>query len=96
MLFRSLTGLGDDLGFALVLLGVQHVMLDAFLLQQIGESLALFDTDGADQNGLALGVEFGHLLDDGVVLAVDGLVDAVGQVLAGAGLVGGMLTMFRP
>ena len=31
----------------------------------------------------------GDLLNDGVVLAVDGLVDAVGQVLAGAGLVGG-------
>ena len=84
-----LTGLGDDLGFALVLLGVQHIMLDALLLQQLGESLALFDTDGADQNGLALGVAFGHLLDDGVVLAVDGLVHAVRQVLAGAGLVGG-------
>ena len=36
-------GLGDDLGFFFVLLGVQDVMLDSLLLQQIGEPLRFFD-----------------------------------------------------
>ena len=72
-----------------MLLGVQHIVLDAALFQQLGQRFALFHTDGAHQHGLTLGVTLRHLLDDGVVLAVDGLVNAVRQVLAGTGLVGG-------
>ena len=65
-----------------------------FFFSSLDSVLALFDADGADQDRLTLGVALGDLLNDGVVLAVDGLVDAVGQVLAGAGLLVGMLTMF--
>ena len=43
-------GLGDDLGLALVMLGVEHLVLDAALVEQAGEPLALFDRDGADQH----------------------------------------------
>ncbi len=43
-------GLGDDLGLALVMLGVEHLVLDAALVQQRREPLALFDRHGADQH----------------------------------------------
>ena len=43
-------GLGDDLGLALVVLGVEHFVLDAALVEQAGKPLALFDRDGADQH----------------------------------------------
>ncbi len=33
------SGLGDDLGFALVILGIQHDVLDPFFLQQLGKPL---------------------------------------------------------
>ena len=44
--------LGDDLGLALVLLGVQHVVLDALLLELLGEHLRGLDRDRAHQHGL--------------------------------------------
>ena len=72
-----------------MLLRVQDVVLDALLFQQLGQRLALLDADSADQNRLPLLVAGGDLLNDGVVLAVDGLVNAVRQILTGAGLVGG-------
>ena len=84
-----LAGLRNDFRLTLMLLCVQNVVLDALLLQQLGQCLALFYADRADQNRLALGVALGHLLNHGVVLAVHGLVHAVGQVLTCAGLVGG-------
>ena len=34
--------------------GVQHVVLDAFLIQQPGEQLGLLDGGGTGQDGLAL------------------------------------------
>ena len=47
------SGLGHDLGFALVILGVQHDVLDALLLQQLGKPLRFFDRRGADQHRLS-------------------------------------------
>ena len=47
-------GLRDDGRFALVILGVQHFVLDAHLLENAGEPLGLLDRDGADQHRLAL------------------------------------------
>ena len=44
------TGLGDDLGLALVMLGVEHFVLDAALLQEPREPLALFDRHGAHEH----------------------------------------------
>ena len=45
-------GLFDDMGFLFVEARVEHDVLDAFLLQEFAEHLALFDRDGADQNRL--------------------------------------------
>ena len=63
-----------------VLLGVQHRVRDAALLQQAGQLLGLLDRDGADQDRLALLVPLGDVLDDGVVLRLLGAVDEVGLV----------------
>ena len=84
-----LAGLSHDLSLPLVVLGVQHVVLDPPAGEHLAEDLALFNAHGAHQNRLALGVAFQHLLDYRVVLAVHRLVDAVRHILAGAGLVGG-------
>ena len=46
-------GLRDDVRFALVLLGVEHLVRDAGLLEQLREVLGFFDGDRADQHGLA-------------------------------------------
>ena len=55
--------LGNDLGLTLVLLGVEHLVVDAPLLEQIGEPFTLLDGDGADQHGQALLLDFLHLGD---------------------------------
>ena len=83
------TGLRHDLGLALVVLGVQHVEVAGVLLQHFGQRLALFHADRTHQHGLALLVAFQHLLDNGIVFAVDRLVDGVRIIDALTGTVGG-------
>src|SRR6266851_1748610 len=46
-------GLGDDAGFTLVLLGIEHLVRNARFFQVFGDGFGFFDGDGADQNGLA-------------------------------------------
>ncbi len=46
-------GLGNNLGFSFVLLGVQNPVLHTLFLQQFGKALGLFNRSGADQNRLA-------------------------------------------
>src|SRR6266576_369511 len=59
--YRALaSGLGDDGGFTLVILGVEDLMLHAHLLEDAGEPLRFLDRDGADERGLA---DIGALLD---------------------------------
>ena len=58
-------GLGDDLGFLLVELGVEDDVTDALALEDVGEQLGFFDAGGADQDGLLLFVEAGDLVGDG-------------------------------
>ena len=82
-------GLRHDLSLALVVLGVQDIEIAGVLLQHFGQRLALFHADGTHQNRLAVLVAFQHLLDDSLVLAVDGLVDRVRVILADVGAVGG-------
>ena len=49
-----LAGQRDDLGLALVVLGIEHFMIDAVLaLEQRREHLALFHAGGADEHGPA-------------------------------------------
>ena len=47
------SGLRHDMGFALMVFGVQNLMPHAHLLQQSREPLGFFDGNGADQNRLA-------------------------------------------
>ena len=47
------SGLGDDVGFALVILGVQHFMLHAHFLEKCRQMLGFLDGNRADQNRLA-------------------------------------------
>ncbi len=56
-----------------MLLGVQHLVGDAGLLQQFGDGLGFFDGDGSHEHGLAAFV----ILPDSVVERVVFLQDAV-------------------
>ncbi len=87
----ELAGLRDDLRLALVLLGVEDLMLDARALEGAAELFALFDADGTHQHRLALLVALPDLPDDSVELRVLGLEQQVGVVGADHGLVGGDL-----
>ena len=80
-------GLGDDLGLALVVLGVEDVVGDAPLLQQARDQLAPLDRHGAHQHrppaaldllDLALGDRFAVLAAAG--LELDGLVGFVNDL----------------
>ena len=84
-------GLGDDLGLALVVLGVEDLVGDAPLLQQAGDQLAPLDRDRAHQDrppaaldllDLALGDGFAVLAAAGLELdGLVGFVDDLAQVL---------------
>jgi hypothetical protein len=49
----ELPGLGHDLRFLFVVLGVEHLVLDAFPFQELAEVLGFFYGGGAHQHGLA-------------------------------------------
>ena len=74
--------LRDDLGLALVLLGVQHVVADAAVLELRREHLAGLDRDRAHQHRLAALVALLELVDHRLPLLVLGAVDDVLVVLA--------------
>jgi hypothetical protein len=91
----AVSGFGHNLGFAGVVLGVEHFVFDAVGgVEQLGEFLGVFDAGGADQDGLA-GGQIAHRLvvglhDEGhhllvavlrVVELANGFVDA-GRVFA--------------
>ena len=50
-------GLGDDLGLALVMLGVENLVRNAPLFQQAGDQFASLDRHGADQDRPAAAVD---------------------------------------
>ena len=85
----ELSGLGDDLGLALVEFGVEHDVLDAFALEDVREQFGLFDRGGADEDGLIDFVEFFDLVGDGEVFFFYGAEDDVGVLDAAHRLVGG-------
>src|SRR3954469_6281277 len=66
--------LRDDAGLLLVELRVQHVVRDPPLGELLGQVLRALDTGGADQDRLALLVALDHVVDDGDVLGLFGLV----------------------
>ena len=57
-------GLRDDLGLALVVLGVEHLVRDAVPLQQLGELLRLLDRGRAHQDRPARLVDIPDLVED--------------------------------
>ena len=76
------SGLRDDRGLTLVLLGVEDLVVDAPALQEIGEVLGLLDRDGADEHGLAFRLALGDLLGDGLELGALGAIDEIVVVVA--------------
>jgi hypothetical protein len=85
----GLTGIADDLGLGLVVLGVEHVVFDAAFFEDAGDLLGHIDGDGAHQHRLAFFVELDDLVQGGLVFFLAGLVDDVGKVGADHGFVGG-------
>ena len=72
----------DDRRLRLVVLGVQHLVRNALLAQQLRDPLRLRHRGGADQHWLALLVALGDVFDDGVELGVLAAIDQVGLVFA--------------
>ena len=77
-------GVGDDLAFALGVLGlgVQHLVLDAALAQALAQQLGVFDRDRADEHRLAGAVALDDLALHSRPLAVLGLVNLIVAVRA--------------
>ena len=72
--------LRDDDGLALVLLRVQHLVLDAVLVEQPREEFRGLDRGRADQRGLLAGDAVADVLDDRLVLVLLREVDEVGVI----------------
>ncbi len=70
-------GLRNDARFALMLLGVQHLMRDAAFLQQFGDGFGLFDGDGAHEHGLAPFVILADAVGKRVVFLQDAVDDGL-------------------
>ena len=83
------SGLGDDLRLALVVLGVQDDVPDAFALQKLREQLGFLDRRGAHQHGLLLLVQARDFVGDGVYFSFVGAVDHVRVLDAEHAAVGG-------
>ena len=75
-------GLRDDQRFAVVLLGVQHLVSDALLLEQPREELRGLDRRRADEHRLLARGALADVLDDRVVLVLLRQVDEIGRVVA--------------
>ena len=84
----QLTGLGHDLRFLLVVLGVEQIVLDALPLEQLAQQLVLLNGHGANQYRLSLFMTFLHLPDDGPELAGLRLVHHIVVIHALIGTVG--------
>ena len=82
------SGLGNDVGLAFMVLGVEDLVCDAALGKGGGQLLGTLDGDGAHQDRLALGVTSLDIVGDGVVLGLNGAVHQVLVIHALHGLVG--------
>ena len=82
-------GLGNNLGFALVELGVQHLVSDLVLLQPLGQILRRFNGGSTHQHRRALGHRLGHFLDDSLEFFLQAQVHQVIGVNPHHGFVGG-------
>ncbi|MBA7601035.1 hypothetical protein ES703_08100 [subsurface metagenome] len=85
----GLACLGNNGCLFFMVLGVQHLVGNAFLCQQIAEVLRFLDGDGANEHRAALGVQRLDLLSHVAKLCLLILVNLIGIVGANHGLVGG-------
>ena len=83
------TGLGDDVGLAGVLFGVEDLVGELFFVEQTCDELRILNRGGAHQHGLAALVAFADVLDGGFVFFARGFVNPVELVFAAADAVGG-------
>ena len=81
--------LGDDLRLPLVVLRVQHAVLDALAHQIACKALRLLDGDRPDECGLASLMAILNVLHDGVELLFFGAIHDVGEILSDVGAVRG-------
>jgi hypothetical protein len=88
-------GLGHDVGLARVLLGVEHLVRQLFLGQQLVDDFGVLDRGRAHQHRLAALVAFADVRSRRRTF-LGGLVDAVELVVALAGRLGGITTVSRP
>ena len=75
-------GLGDDLGFTLVVFGVEHVMRNRDPLQSASDQFRVFHGNRADQHRLAMLVTLFDFFDDCVPFFRQSAIDHVRVVLA--------------
>ncbi len=76
------SGLGNDVGFALVLLGVEHLMRQLRLGQQLVDQLRVLNGGGAHQHRLTALMTFANVLNRCGVFLGRGFVDAVELIFA--------------
>ena len=81
-------GLRHDIGFAGMLLGVEHLMRQLLFLQQLGNDFRVLNRRGAHQYWLPALVAFADVLDGCFVFFAGRFVDAVQLVIAAADAVG--------
>jgi len=67
---------------ALMLLGIEHLMGDAFLAQHAGDELGGFDRGGADEHGLLALRTLADIFDDRLEFVALGEVHEVRQIFA--------------
>jgi hypothetical protein len=77
-MFVGLPRAGHDLGLGRDLVGVEHLVLDAGLRQQLREDHRLVDRPRADQHGPPLLVQSAGFLDDRLPFLVRRAEDQVG------------------
>ncbi len=82
-------GLRHDLGFTLVILGVQHHVFHVLFLEQIGETFGFFNRRSAYQNRALLRVDLLDFVGDGEVFFLLRAVDDVGILEAAHHHIGG-------
>ena len=88
-------GLGDDKRLLLMVAGVEHVVRELVLLEDLGQRFRFLDTDRADQHRLLALPAIEHLLDDRVVFLTCRAIDLVIAVGAAHLLVGRDLDDFE-
>ena len=89
-------GLRHDLGLAHVLLRVQNLVRELFLLQHAGEELQVLDRGGADQHRLPAVVAVADVLDERVVFLLGGAIDLVWRSARIIFMCVGTTTVSRP